>query len=48
MVLEQIIAATALVSLISLVGIVLFLYEKKKIDSILFYLISFSTGALLR
>lgn len=47
MVLELIIAATVIVSLISLVGIVLFLTGKKKIDEILFFLISFSTGTLL-
>lgn len=47
MVLELIIAATVIVSLISLVGIVLFLTGRKKIDEILFFLVSFSTGTLL-
>lgn len=47
MALEYIIAATVLVSLISLVGIVLFVAGRKRIDSILFCLISFSAGTLL-
>ncbi|HIH19457.1 TPA: ZIP family metal transporter [Candidatus Micrarchaeota archaeon] len=47
MVLELIIAATVLVSLISLIGIVLVFLGKKRIDEILFFLISFSTGTLL-
>ena len=47
MVLELIIAATAVVSLISLLGIALFLVDKKRLDSLLFYLVSFSAGALL-
>lgn len=47
MALEYIIAATLLVSLVSLVGIVLFLFGKRKIDEILFFLISFSAGTLL-
>lgn len=47
MVLELIIAATVLVSLISLVGILLFSFEKKSIDQILFFLVSFSAGTLL-
>lgn len=47
MALEYIIAATILVSLVSLVGIALFFAGKKQIDKILFFLISFSTGTLL-
>src|SRR3989338_1266526 len=47
MVLELIVAATVLVSLISLIGIVLVFLGKKRIDEILFFLISFSTGTLL-
>jgi zinc and cadmium transporter len=47
MALEYIIAATVLVSLISLVGIVLFFAGKKRIDAIIFCLISFSAGTLL-
>ncbi len=47
MVLELIIAATVVVSLISLIGIVLIFVGKKNIDEILFFLISFSTGTLL-
>ena len=47
MVLELIIAATVIVSLISLVAIALFLVDKKKLDAALFYLVSFSAGALL-
>lgn len=47
MVLELIIAATVLVSLVSLIGIVLVFLGKKKIDDILFFLIAFSTGTLL-
>jgi len=47
MVLELIIAATLLVSAISLVGVVLFLIGKEKMDEILFFLLSFSTGTLL-
>ena len=47
MVLELIIAATVLVSLISLVGIALFFVAKKQMNKILFYLVSFSTGTLL-
>lgn len=47
MVLELIIAATVLVSLISLVGIALIFVGRKQADSILFYLISLATGTLL-
>jgi len=47
MVLEFIIAATVLVSLVSLVGIALFFVAKKEMDRLLFYLVSFSTGTLL-
>lgn len=47
MVLELIIASTAVVSLVSLVGIALFLVDKKRLDAALFYLVSFSAGALL-
>ena len=47
MVLELIVAATVIVSLISLVAIALFLVDKKKLDAVLFYLVSFSAGALL-
>ncbi len=47
MALEYIIAATALVSVISLVGLSLFFIDKKRLDSIIFYLISFSAGTLL-
>ncbi|MFA5929839.1 MAG: ZIP family metal transporter [Candidatus Micrarchaeia archaeon] len=47
MVLFEIIAATVLVSLLSLVGIVLFLFGKDRIGGMLFFLISFSAGTLL-
>jgi len=47
MVLFEIIAATVFVSLLSLVGIALFVFGKKKIDDILFFIISFSAGTLL-
>lgn len=47
MVLELIIAATVLVSLVSLVGILFFNIAKKRMDSLLFFLISFSAGTLL-
>lgn len=47
MVLEYIIAATFLVSLISLVSVAFFFVDKKKMGSIIFYLISFSAGTLL-
>jgi len=47
MVLELIIGATVLVSLISLVGVALFPLGKEKVNRILFFLISFSTGTLL-
>lgn len=47
MVLGWIIGATVLVSLISLVGISLFLLGKKKVESVLFYIVSFSAGTLL-
>ena len=47
MVLELIVAATVVVSLISLVGIALIFVAKKQMDSILFFLISLATGTLL-
>ncbi len=47
MVLELIIAATVIVSLISLVGLSLFFVDRKKLDRMIFYLISFSAGTLL-
>jgi len=47
MVLFEIIAATVFVSLLSLVGIVLFLFAKKRIEGVLFFLVSFSAGTLL-
>ena len=47
MVLELIVAATIVVSLISLVGIALIFVGKKQMDSILFFLISIATGTLL-
>ena len=47
MVLEQIIAATVAVSLISLVGIALISVGRKRMDEILFFLISLATGTLL-
>ena len=47
MTLELIVAATVLVSLISLIGIVLIFVAKKRIDEMLFFLISFSAGTLL-
>jgi len=47
MVLFEIIAATVLVSLLSLVGVVLFLFAKKRMEGVLFFLISFSAGTLL-
>ncbi len=43
----QIIAATVAVSLISLVGIIVFGLGKKKAESFLFYMVSFSAGTLL-
>jgi len=46
MVLEQIIAATVAVSLLSLLGISLFFVGKKKLDFVMFFLVSFSTGVL--
>jgi zinc and cadmium transporter len=42
-----ILAATFLVSLISLVGVFLFIFEKKRIDQVLFFIVSFSAGTLL-
>ena len=47
MVLELIIAATVLVSLLSLVGLALFALSDKKIGLVMFLLVSFSTGAIL-
>ena len=47
MVLELIVAATVAVSLISLLGIAFFLMDRKLLDAALFYLVSFSAGALL-
>ena len=48
MVLEQIIAATILVGIISPIGIALFFaLRKEKIDAMMFALVSFSTGTLL-
>ena len=47
MVLELIIAATVVVSLISLVGILFFNIGKRRMDALLFFLISFSAGTLL-
>ncbi len=47
MVLELIIAATVAVSLISLAGVAFLSIGKKAMDSLLFYLVSFSTGTLL-
>lgn len=47
MVLELIIIATMIVSLISLVGVALFSAGKKKIERFLFYIVSFSIGTLL-
>jgi len=47
MVLFEIIAASVFVSLLSLVGIALFLFAKKRIEGILFFLVSFSAGTLL-
>ncbi len=47
MVLFEIIAATVFVSMLSLVGIVLFIFEKRKIDDYLFFLVSVATGTLL-
>ncbi|MCX8175221.1 MAG: ZIP family metal transporter [Candidatus Micrarchaeota archaeon] len=43
----QIIAATVAVSLISLVGIVVFGLGKRRADAILFYAVSFSAGTML-
>ena len=45
--LELIIIATVCVSLISLVGIALFSFGKKKVDELLFFFLSFSAGTLL-
>ncbi len=45
--LSLIVLATILVSLISLIGVALFNVGKKKMDKILFFLISFSAGTLL-
>ena len=47
MVLELIIAATALVSLISLAGLALFVVSRKTLEQAMFYMIIFSTGSLL-
>jgi len=47
MVLLEIIAATVFVSLLSLVGIALFIFGKKKIDDCLFFLVSIAAGTLL-
>lgn len=47
MALGYIIAATLAVSLLSLAGIALFIFGKRSIEKILFFLISFSTGTLL-
>ncbi|VVC02332.1 Zinc transporter ZupT [uncultured archaeon] len=48
MVLEQIIAATVLVGLISPAGILLFFaLKKERVDAFMFALVSFSTGTLL-
>lgn len=47
LVLELIIAATVVVSLVSLVGIALIFIGRKQMDSILFFLISLATGTLL-
>lgn len=47
MALELIIAATVFVSLISLVGVALLPLGKRRMDQILFFLVSFSTGTLL-
>jgi len=46
MILEAI-AATVLVSLVSLVGIALLSLKKKTLESALFYIVSFATGSLL-
>ena len=47
MVLLQILVSVAVVSLISLIGIVTFLMKGKFLDKMLFYFVSFATGALL-
>jgi len=47
MVLFEIIAATVFVSLLSLVGVALFLFGRNRIEGVLFFLISFSAGTLL-
>ena len=47
MVLFEIIAATLAVSLLSLAGIVLFIFGKRKIDDYLFFLVSVATGTLV-
>jgi len=41
------VAATILVSLVSLVGIALLALKKRMLDSVLFYIVSFATGCLL-
>ncbi|MCX8194927.1 MAG: ZIP family metal transporter [Candidatus Micrarchaeota archaeon] len=47
MVLELIVGATLLVSLFSLVGIALLFVSEKRINSVLFFLISFAAGTML-
>jgi zinc and cadmium transporter len=46
MILEAV-AATIVVSLVSLVGIALLAIKKKTLDNLLFYIVSFATGSLL-
>lgn len=46
MILVYILFSVAIVSAISLIGLSTFLIEKKTIDKILFYFVSFATGAL--
>ena len=47
MVLFEIVAATAFVSLISLLGIVFFFFDKGKVEALMMPLVGFSTGAIL-
>ena len=47
MVLFEIVAATVFVSLISLLGIVFFFFDKRKVEVLMMPLVGFSTGAIL-
>ena len=47
MALFEIIAATLFVSLLSLLGIVFFFFDKKRVEALMMPLVGFSTGAIL-